>query len=268
MRTDLTLDMENIPNLRGFNISWQHRIDDFQTSSGQTLQVNKEVKFTTPDICGPHMACPLMLPPKMEWIDMSHFGMDLINLPEPLLLRNTSLNYWSMAYSGLQSIKYPFYCAWFNSSNQTIPKIQTLDYSGNSIGCVTTKFFEHCDWSSLNILIARENKLRQSMQKDCNHRNAYYLDFLKPLWNLTKLDLSYNMVDAKSNLNCDSFSNQHKMQELYLSRMGLTIWTINISHMHDQGRPQRIRYLRISVGSDCPDDKIELFLSFQGVIEF
>ncbi len=35
-----------------------------------------------------------------------------------------------------------------------------------------------------------------------------------------------------------------------------------------QGRPQRIRYLRISVGSVCSDSKIELFLSFQGVFEF
>ncbi len=35
-----------------------------------------------------------------------------------------------------------------------------------------------------------------------------------------------------------------------------------------QERPQRIRYLRISVGSVCPDEKIELFLSFHGVFEF
>ncbi len=232
MRTDLTLDMENITNLRGFNISWQHRIDDTKTPSGHTLEINKVKKLLTPDICGPHMACPLMLPPKMEWIDMSHFGMDLINIPEPLLMRNTTLNYWSMAYSGIQSIKFPFYCAWFNTSMQTVPKIQTLDYSGNSIGCINVNFFKHCDWSSLNEVIAKENKLRQSMQKDCNHRPVYYLDFLKPVWNLTRLDLSHNMVDSKSQLRQDSFSNQHKMQELYLSRMALTTWTVNISHMH------------------------------------
>ena len=41
-----------------------------------------------------------------------------------------------------------------------------------------------------------------------------------------------------------------------------------ISLWIEQGRPQCIRYLRISVGSVCPDCKIELFLSFQGVFEF
>ncbi len=41
-----------------------------------------------------------------------------------------------------------------------------------------------------------------------------------------------------------------------------------VSGVLRQGRPQRIRYLRISVGSVSPDDRIELFPSFQGVFEF
>ncbi len=232
LQTDMNLDLVKMPNIRGFNISWQH-------SNGFAMSTWHSLARKPSEICLPHTICPLVFPRKLEWIDMSHFGIDLINLFEnSVFMTNTSLKFWSLAYSGLQSFKFPVYCAWFNTPRQIVPQLETIDLSGNAIGCINSSFFQYCDWSSLNFLSVKGNKLRQSMQKECNNESVYFLDFLKPLWNLTKLDLSDNVIYAA--LRADSFSKQNNMQELYLSGMGLTDWSINISHMHE------LRFLDIS----------------------
>ncbi len=235
IRTDMALDLENLKFIRGLNVSWQHRNYynvDFKPHSVVIKSLpssNLHRTKRTPMICGPNMACPLQFPRHLDWMDMSHFGMHIPDVPETTLMVNSSLRFWSIAYSGVQSIKRPLYCAFKNTPLEIVPKWVTLDVSGNAIGCVNATFFNYCNWASLNVLNLRANKLRQVEQADCNSGSVYFLDFIEPLWNLTALDLSENIIE--SSLKETSFSKQHQMRELYLSQMGLEIWSVNITHM-------------------------------------
>ncbi len=232
IRTENALDFENLRHIRGCNTSWQHRTGQ----PGGNPYPYRTKRAST--ICGPNMACPVRFPKSLEWMDMAHFGIHLPEIPEVTLITNSSLSYWSLAYSGIQSIKQPMYCAFKDTSLEIVPKLVSFDVSGNAIGCVNATFFNYCNWSSLNVLNACANKLRQIEQSDCNFGPTYFLDFLKPLWNLTKLDLSENIIETS--LIATSFPEQHQMQELYLSEMGLYEWSVNISHM------EHLRLLDIS----------------------
>ena len=234
IRTENAVDFENLRHIRGVNVSWQHRIS--QPGGNRYPHIHRRKR--TPTICGPNMACPLRFPKSLEWMDLSHFGIHLPEIPETTLIKNSSMTYWSLAYSGIQNVKQPMYCAFKNTPLEIVPKWETFDVSGNAIGCLNATYFKYCDWSSLNVIYLRANKLRQIEQTDCNSDPTYFLDFLKPLWNLTKLDLSENIIETT--LKASSFPGQSKMQELYLSEMGLDEWSVNISHM------EHLRLLDIS----------------------
>ena len=143
----------------------------------------------------------------------------------------------------------PFYCPF-----SIRPSFKLVDLSNNKIECVNSSYFKHCDWSHLNILNLSGNRLRKVFDKECNQNMTYFLAFLRPLWNLTKLDLSGNMIN--NNLLLNSFEKQNLLEELYISKMGLKNLTTKISHM------KRLKHLDISFNNlECLSKKTMVELS-------
>ena len=130
------------------------------------------------------MACPLVLPKTLQWTDTSHNGLKIADIPEIVLLGNTSLKYLNASYCGLRTIVYPLYCAW----NVTLP-LETIDLSNNNLQCVNASVFNKavfgCDWSSLKHLYIGSNKLGNSEGNVCNKDKSNVLRFLESLNNLS-----------------------------------------------------------------------------------
>ena len=153
-------DIIKLRHLVGFNISFQRRIADFTHSdmdgwstAMHENKYNQKVKRTKRNghICEKGMACPYRLPKKLEWIDVSHNGVVTVNIPEVVLLGNTSLKYLKASYCGIQTATLPMYCPW-----KITPQIETLDLSNNNLQCVNATFFDGsitgCNWTSLKYL--------------------------------------------------------------------------------------------------------------------
>ena len=90
--------------------------------------------------------------------------------------------------------------------------------------------------SSLNIL--KLNKKSSVAIGDCSGNGTDPLSFIKPLVNLTKLDLSGNELDQE--MNPETFEHQKNLEELLLSENKMQNFTIEIGHM------VKLRYLDIS----------------------
>ena len=110
--------------------------------------------------------------------------------------------------------------------------ISHLDLQDNNIQYIKPTFFNSCDWSALNVLKLSNNRLDLGESNTCGYiQPAHFMDFLKPLWNLTDLYLSRNSVE--NDFPPNMLNNQTQLRSLHLSDMSLTNLTFEIRHMKD-----------------------------------
>ena len=107
--------------------------------------------------------------------------------------------------------------------------IRHLDLQDNVIQCVNSTIFTRYDWSALNVFKLSDNKLGSDPCGD--FQTTHFMDFLKPLWNLTDLYLDGNIMEY--DLPPDLLPNQTKLQSLHLLYMALTNLTFGIGHLKD-----------------------------------
>ena len=90
----------------------------------------------------------------------------------------------------------------------------------------------------MNILKLNQNQMKRTTWSDCNRNGTDPLSFIKPLENLTKLDLSGNELDWE--MNPKTFEHQNNLEGLLLSENKMQKFTIEIGHMVN------LKYLDIS----------------------
>ena len=140
------------------------------------------------------MTCPLLLPPRLEWFDISHHGFYLVTVPQSVILTNSSLKSAFASNCGIQTMKLPVYCppGW----NIKI-HVERVDVSNNGLQCVNATAFDknvtNCDWRSLKYINLRSNQLGNIDTNTCNHDRNNVVGFLKPATGLKTLDLAMNM---------------------------------------------------------------------------
>ena len=144
----LRYDILKMKHLIGLNVSWQQKYTKqppFMTLSvlGPILNASS-LPVPVDVICLPGMACPLTLPPKLQWIDLSHSNYGTIRLPELVLLQNTTLKSFDVSYNGIHFIEKPMYCV-----KTVVPQIETMNFNDNALKCVNSSFLRHCNWSSM-----------------------------------------------------------------------------------------------------------------------
>ena len=227
--TNLIAKLLKLRHLKYLNLSHQNDIISYpQNKHKVSRRHRRHINLSEPvkRLCSTNrqQACPFGLPRNLSHLDLSYSAFHLPRIPELALSNNNSLQFVSLASNAIQLLPKPFYCPY-----NTKPVFTILDLSNNEIGCINSSYFIHCDWSSLNILYLRQNQLKQNNGSECDTGNAYFLSFLKPLWNLTKLDLSGNMFE--NNLKFTTFATQRNLQELHLSNMRMSSFNIQISHM-------------------------------------
>ena len=226
-------------NFKGINASSQFSTTGTRVASSQSeiLAMNQDQlsrhAFRVGDICGSGMACALFLPPKMEWIDLSHNGVKALRLPELAIMRNTTLRYFNASYSGIQTIQLPVYCV-HSTISTVVPRLEIIDMSNNNLQCVNASFFDgsitHCDWSSLKYLYLSNNKLGLVERNICNRDRNNTIGFLKPLWNLRTLGLAGNMLESRSQRLSD-LEVLTRLEKLDLSSNGFHNFSLDLSNM-------------------------------------
>ena len=231
---NLIAELLDLTNLRYLNLSRQNSIMPNRELISHSNRVLRST-WIRHDACnrGPNKTCAVGLPKSLTHLDLSYSGFLLPAIPQIAMMNNNSLRFIYLSANSIRILPKPFYCPFNNPS-----LIKSVDLSNNKIECINSSYFNHCDWSHLNILNLSGNRLRKLFDNVCNWNMTYFLAFLQPLWNLTKLDLSGNTIN--NNLLFDSFKKQNLLEELYLSKMGLKELTPRIRHMH------RLKYLDIS----------------------
>ena len=226
---DLIAELLALPNLRYLNLSRQNLIMPKRSN-----RIRREEPPIWGMMCSrkENYTCVVRFPRYLMHLDLSYSGLQLPAIPR-ILMNNNSLQFVYLSSNSIRIMPKPFYCSFKNP-----PLIKLADLSNNNIECINSSYFSHCDWSSLNILNLSGNRFRKIYENECNQNVTYFLAFLRPIWNLTKLDLSGNIIN--SNLHFDSFEKQNLLEELYISKMGLKKFTTKISHMI------RLKYLDIS----------------------
>ena len=106
--------------------------------------------------------------------------------------------------------------------------IRHLEVQDNDIKCINSTIFTRFDWSALNVFKLSNNKLGSETCGDIEP--PHFMDFLKPLWNLTDLYLDKNILEY--DLPADLFPNQTNLQSLHLSHIALTNLTLEIAHLN------------------------------------
>ena len=243
---DLIAELLELPNLRYLNLSRQNQIIPKNPN-----RVRRDHHDYVYHLCIRSLdrTCVIQFPKNLTHLDLSYSGFQLPAIPQIAMMNNNSLQFVYLSSNSIRIMPKPFYCPFNNR-----PLIKLVDLSNNKIECVNSSYFNHCDWSHLNILDLRGNRLRKIFEKKCNQNITYFLAFLRPLWNLTKLDLSGNMIN--NNLLLNSFQQQNILEDLYISKMGLKSLTTKISHM------KRLKYLDISFNNlECLSKKAIVELS-------
>ena len=155
---ELTYDIMRMKHLISLNVSWQEKFSKetklplVPVLHGNGLQERDGV------ICQPGMACPLILAPKLQWIDLSHSKYAPLRLPEFVILQNISFKSLDASYNGIHFIEKPVYCEKSNTSS-VVPQIETINLNNNPLQYITSDFFNHCDASSLKHVFLRNNRL-------------------------------------------------------------------------------------------------------------
>ena len=191
-----------LPNLIGFNLTWQRQSNSMaKTSYGKLKTVFKNKSNGKRGICEKGMSCPLILPPKLQWVDISHHGFYFVVIPQSVILTNSSLKSIGASNCGIQTMKLPVYCP--PDRNIKI-HIERLDVSNNGLQCVNATSFDQkvtkCDWKSVKYVNFRNNQLGNIETNTCNRDRNNIVGFLRPLTGLKTLDLAMNMFESTDRL--------------------------------------------------------------------
>ena len=154
--------------------------------------------------------------------------MGAIGLPEFAFLHNSTLKSLDISYNGIHFIEKPVYCKKSNTS-LIVPQIETLNINNNALQCVTSTLFGHCDWSSINRIFSRNNKLGLTEGNICNPDKNNILGFIKPAINLEVLDLAGNQIQNGTLLSDIGLSN--KLKEVDLSSNGFHNFSVGLQNM-------------------------------------
>ena len=211
----LRYDILEMKHLVGLNVSWQYKYSK-QTTVGPISNGNSS-HLGAGVICQLGMACPLILPPKLQWLDMAHSSYGTIRLPEFVFLVNNSFKSIDVSYNGIHLIEKPIYCVKTNTSSVVL-QVEIMNINNNALQCITSEFLKHCDWSSLKHAYLRNNKLGQTEGNICNTNKNNILGFLKPAMNLEVLDLAGNQIRNRKLLSDIRFLS--KLKEVDLSFNG------------------------------------------------
>lgn len=228
MHGSLLYSVLRLKYLVGCNISWQYRLSSKSPSKIDSFYQTLSLNNINMHKCEKDMACPIAFPPNMIWFDASHTDINFRVWPEMILLTNSTLRYVNVSSCGITTVTRPMYCAW-----DTIPRIETFNWSHNTLQCVNATTFDrkitNCDWSALNYLYMGYNQLGLIQGNICNEHRNNTLGFLKPLTNLRVLDLSHNMLKSENSFT--SLQNLSKLQSLDLSSNGFHYFPLNLSSM-------------------------------------
>ena len=230
---NLWLNIMQLRNLVGLNASSQYSLSRVYKKRAISAVMPAKQIFTTNNVCGVGLACPLLLPIKMEWIDVSHNGVRALRPAEFALINNSTLKYFNGSFCGIQRFQLPIYCV-HSSMTIIVPQVETIDISNNNLQCINASMFDgsvtHCDWSSLKYLYLSNNKLGQVEGNTCNFHRNNTLGFLKPLRNLRTLALAGNMLESGS----QKFSDLKvltRLEKLDLSSNGFHNFSLDLSNM-------------------------------------
>ena len=215
-----------LSDLTGFNLTWQRQANSMvKTRPRQMDKMLKDKHIGKPIVCQEKMTCPLILPPKLEWIDLSHHGFYLVVVPQSVILTNTSLKSIGASNCGIQTMKLPVFCP--SGWNIKI-HIEMVDISNNGLQCVNATAFDenvtNCDWSSVKYLNLRNNQLGNIDKNTCNHDRNNVVGFLRPLISLTQLNLAMNMLTDSGRLH--DLENLRNLAFLDLSHNGFQNFTL------------------------------------------
>ena len=243
---DLIAELLELPNLRYLNLSHQNQL--ISARPKRVRRHHEHERIWIQHFCYRGMTCIGSFPKNLTHLDHSYSGFQLPAIPEIAMMNNNSLQFVYLSSNSIRRMPKPFYCPF------TKPSFRLVDLSNNNIECINSSYFSHCDWSCLNVLNLRGNRMREVYDNVCNHNMTYFLAFLRPLWNLTKLDLSGNIIN--NNLHLNSFEKQNLLEELYISQMGLKNLAAKISHM------KRLKYLDVSFNNlQCLSREVMMKLS-------
>ena len=185
-----------LPNLIGYNLSWQVKANAiartrFRQLDGKSLSIMNKYNGIS---CMIGMTCPLLLPPRLEWLDISHHGFYLVTVPQGVILTNSSLKSAFASNCGVQTMKLPVYCP---PDRYIKIHVETVDASSNGLQCVNATAFDknvtNCDWRSVKYINLRNNQLGNIDTNTCNLDRNNVVGFLKPGIGLKMLDLAMNM---------------------------------------------------------------------------
>ena len=224
----LTDDIMKMKHLIGLNVSWQHKFSKEPISPAVPVLHGNGSKVTVGVICQPHMACILILPPKLQWIDLSHSRYAPLRLPKFAMLQNTSLKSLDASYNGIHYIENPVYCEKTNASS-VVPQIETINLNNNALECINSSFFSHCDASSLKRVFLRNNRLGNIEGNFCNRDKNNILGFLKPAINLEVMDLAGNKIQNDSLLS--DIGLLSKLKEIDLAFNGFHNFPVVLQNM-------------------------------------
>ena len=246
-RSALIWDIYHLEFLVGLNLSWQQRENSLFSVEKEEIphleleknpmklvaaKTKQHQRFKRKiHICQTGFSCPVKIPKYMQWVDMSHYGLHLPDVPELVILTNSTLKYVNVAYSGVQFFRKPIFCP--TGKFHTTVQIETFDFRFNTIQCFNESMFDyevtHCKWDSLKHLYFRSNKLGEVEGNICNADKNNTLGFLKPLRNLTVLDLSMNSLGES--LKFSDLKTLIRLEMLDVSSNNLKTWTLNIEEM-------------------------------------
>ena len=226
---NLLKDLKKLKHLTGLNVSWQNSINSNNTRMlGKKLQRITNKKPPGSYQCNMGMACPLLLQPKLHWIDISHFLGDAQSFPEFALIENNTLHSIDLSYNRIKTIKNPVFCA-KSTLSAVVPQIQTINFNNNGLQCINSTFLRHCDWNSLLHLHLRNNQLGQTEGNVCNQDKNNTLGFLKPAKNLEHLDLAGNQIRNENILS--EIQYLIKLKVIDLSDNGLHNFSLELENM-------------------------------------
>ncbi len=208
-----------LKHLVGYNLSWQEAvtISDFNRHK-------RRLQF-----CENGQACPIYLPPNLRWIDASHGGMRFSLVPEMAFLSNVSMESLKMTHDGVQTFRYPIYCA--KDRNIHI-HITEVNLRNNALRCMNSTIFDHQITSckgSMQYGYLGGNRLGSVEENDCNEDKTDVLGFLKPLHNLKGIELSNNLLDSNSSISV--LGNLHQLQFLDLASNRFVTFSLNLTNL-------------------------------------
>ena len=222
------VDFGRMKHLIGLNMSWQQGTSygtrNRRKRSRQDVWKWKDVNKM--HLCQIGIACPLNIPHRLQWVDLSHFGFQLPHVPEMALLTNTSLNYLNMAFTGITAFPFMIFCP---APLHVSPKFQTIDVSGNSIHCINSSIFTNCSMETLENLYLAKNNLGWTGANVCNNHEDNNLAFIKPVMNLKTIDLQENNLNGR--ISDDVFLNNTKLQNIILAANALVELNISMDQL-------------------------------------